>query len=221
MRDVRRPLPNWDADADLSTAEPGISETVSNLISLSSSPDSPDSDDSFFFGRHFITAAEMAQMTQNMVDTLRQASEDNTTALVTSMRNLAAQRKLEGIPTFSEDSNCPLVIDEWFKIAERVARLADWTDPLKLSYFQEKLTKSAANFNDSLTDAQRQTYAVWKPFVLQGLSDDTIKAVKKCELKELQQDPTEQVCDFQKRIDDMYKLAYREGPVTSNDANVI
>ncbi len=27
--------------------------------------------------------------------------------------------------------------------------------------------------------------------------------------------------DFQKRIDDMYKLAYGEGPATSNDANVI
>jgi hypothetical protein len=156
-----------------------------------------------------------------MVDTLRQAGEDNTTALVTGMRNLAAQRKLEGLPTFSGDSNCPLVIDEWFKIAERVARLADWTDPQKLAFFQEKLTKSAANFNDSLTDVQRQTYAVWKPLVIQGLSDDTIKAVKKCELKELQQDPTERVRDFQKRIDDMYKLAYGEGPATSNDANVI
>jgi hypothetical protein len=163
----------------------------------------------------------MAQITQNMVDTLRQAGEENTTALVTGMRNLAAQRKLEGLPTFSGDSNCPLVIDEWFKIAERVARLAGWTDEQKLSYFQEKLTKSAANFNDSLTDVQRQTYAVWKPLVLLGLSDDTIKAVKKCELKKLQQDPTEHVRDFQKRIDDMYKLAYGEGPATSNDANVI
>ena len=94
-------------------------------------------------------------------------------------------------------------------------------DDQKLAFFQEKLTKSAANFNDSLTDVQRQTYAVWKPLVLQGLSDDTIKAVKKCELKELQQDPTERVRDFQKRIDDMYKLAYGEGPATSNDANVI
>ncbi len=154
LRDIRRPLPNWDADADLSTAKPGILETVSNFISLSSSPNSPDSDDRFFFGRHYITAAEMAQFTQNMVDTLRQAGEDNTTALVTGMRNLAAQRELEGIPTFSGDSNCLLVIDEWFKIAEKVSRLADWTDPQKLSYFQEKLTKSPANFNDSLTDVR-------------------------------------------------------------------
>ena len=90
LRNVRQPLPNWDANADLLTAEPGISETVSNLISLSSSPDSLDSNDRFFFGRHFITAAEMAQLTQAMVDTLRQAGEDNTTALVTGMRNLSS-----------------------------------------------------------------------------------------------------------------------------------
>ena len=158
LRNVRRPLPNWDANADLLTAEPGISETVSNLISLSSSPDDSDSDDRFYFGRHYITAAEMAQITQNMVDTLRQAGEDNTTALVTGMRNLNAQRKLEGIPFFSGDSNCTLVIDEWFKIAERVARLAGWTDPQKIIYFQEKLTKSAAHFNDSLDAAQRDVY---------------------------------------------------------------
>ncbi len=80
-------MPNWDAGINLSTAEPGISETESNLISLSSSPNSPDSDDRFFFGRHFINAAEMEQLTQNMVDTLRQAGENNTTALVTGMQN--------------------------------------------------------------------------------------------------------------------------------------
>ena len=64
LRNVGRPLPNWDANVDLSTNEPGISETVSNLISLSSSPDSSDSDDRFYFGRHYVTAAEMAQITR-------------------------------------------------------------------------------------------------------------------------------------------------------------
>ena len=178
LRDVGRPLPNWDADVDSSTDETGISDSVTNWISASSSPSPPDSDARFFFGRRFFIAAEMAQLTQNMIDTLRQAGEDNTTALVTGMRNLAAQRKLEGVPTFSGDHNCPLVIDEWFKIAERVARLAGWGDPQKLAFFQEKLTKSAANFNDNLTDAQRQDYAIWKPLILQGLSDDTVKAMQ-------------------------------------------
>ena len=45
--------------------------------------------------------------------------------------------------------------------------------------------------------------------------------MKKGELKDLNQEPTERVRDFQKRIDDMYRLAYGVGPATSNDANVV
>ena len=74
------------------------------------------------------------------------------------MHNFAAQRKLESMPIFSGDSNCTLVIDEWFEIAERVARLAGWTDEQKIIYFQEKITKLAEHFNDSLDAAQRQDY---------------------------------------------------------------
>ena len=137
------------------------------------------------------------------------------------MQNLAAQRKLESIPTFSGDSNCALVIDEWFKIAERVARLADWTDAQKITYFQEKLIRSAANFNNNLDAAQRLVYNDWKDLLLQGINNNTLKAVKKGELKDLKQELTERVRDFQKRIDDMYRLAYGAGPATSNDPNVV
>ena len=52
----------------------------------------------------------MANLTKNMIDTLQQAGQQNTEALVTGMRNLNAQRKLESIPFFSGDSNCTLVI---------------------------------------------------------------------------------------------------------------
>ncbi len=45
--------------------------------------------------------------------------------------------------------------------------------------------------------------------------------MKKGELKDLKQEPTERVRDFQKRIDDMYRLAYGVGSATSNDANVV
>ena len=145
----------------------------------------------------------MANLPQNMIDTLQQAGQQNRAALVTGMQNLAAQRKLESIPIFSGDNNCPLVLDEWFKIADRVARLADWTDAQKITYFQEKITKSAANFNDSLDAAQHLVYNDRKDLILQGLNDNPLKAVKKGELKDLKQEPTERVRDFQKRIDDM------------------
>ena len=44
--------------------------------------------------------------------------------------------------------------------------------------------------------------------------------MKKGELKDLRKEPTERVRDFEKRIDDMYRLAYGAGPATSNGANV-
>jgi hypothetical protein len=63
-------------------------------------------------------------LTQAAINTLQVAGQNNTAALVTGMRTLAVQRKLENISIFSGESNCPLVIEEWFKIAERTARLA-------------------------------------------------------------------------------------------------
>ena len=152
---------NYSIDTDLSSNDPGISETIADFVSESEY----DSDESafFFLFKHFFNEAEMANLTQNITfHTLQQAGQQYTDALVTGMRNLNAQRKLESIPFFSGDSDCTFVIDEWFKIAERVARLAGWTDPQKIIYFQEKLTKSLAHFNDSLDAAQRDVYNDWK-----------------------------------------------------------
>jgi len=160
-------------------------------------------------------------LTQAAIDTLQTAGQNNTAALVTCMRTLAAQRKLENIQIFSGESNCPLVIEEWFKIAERTARLAGWNDEQKIAFFQEKLSKSAANFNDSLTAQQRDVYADWKALLIAGLHDNTAKAIKKGELKDLKQEPGERVRDFQTRIDDMYRIAYGAGPANSNDPNVV
>ena len=42
-----------------------------------------------------------------------------------------------------------------------------------------------------------------KDLLLQGLNDNILKAMKKGELKDLKQEPTERVRDFQKRINDM------------------
>ena len=48
----------------------------------------------------------------------------------------------------------------------------------------------AANFYDNLDNAQRQVYNDWKDMLLQGLNDNTLKAIKKGELKDLKQEPT-------------------------------
>ncbi|EFX61996.1 hypothetical protein DAPPUDRAFT_120662, partial [Daphnia pulex] len=182
-----------------------------------------DSDDDTLstFDLDLIFPSEEMALTQAAIDQLRDAANDNTDALVLGMRNLAAQRKIENIPVFSGESNCPLVIEEWFKIAERTARLAGWNEQQKILFFQKKLIKSAANFNDSLTAAQRVDYDAWKALLINGLHDNTTKAIKKGELKDLKQEPGERVRDFQTRIDDMYRIAYGAGPANSNDANVV
>jgi hypothetical protein len=41
------------------------------------------------------------------------------------------------------------------------------------------MAKSAENFNDSLTPAQKATYQIWKNNILEGLADHTTKAKKK------------------------------------------
>jgi hypothetical protein len=114
-----------------------------------------------------------------------------------------------------------MAIEEWFKIAERIATHAAWTDEQKLRFFQERMSKSAANFNDSLTVAEKATYAVWKQALLDGLTDNTTKARKKEQLKTLKQKETERVRDFKIRIDDTYRIAYGVNAATSRHADVV
>ena len=62
---------NYSIDTDLSSNDPGISETIADFVSESEY----DSDESafFFLFKHFFNEAEMANLTQNMIDTLQQA----------------------------------------------------------------------------------------------------------------------------------------------------
>ena len=95
---VNRSLLNYSIGIGLSSNEPGISETIADFVS-ESEYDS-DEDAFFFLFQHFFNEAEMANLTQDMIDTLQQAGQQNTDALVTGMRNFNAQRKLESIPFF-------------------------------------------------------------------------------------------------------------------------
>jgi hypothetical protein len=102
-----------------------------------------------------------------------------------------------------------------------MATHAAWTDEQKLRFFQERMSKSAANFNDSLTAAEKATYALWKQAILDGLADNTKKARKKEQLKTLKQEETERVRDFNTRIDDTYRIAYGVNAATSRHADVV
>jgi hypothetical protein len=86
----------------------------------------------------------------------------------------------------------------------------------KYFFFQERLFKSAANFNESLTAAKKVNYKFVKitRCIIQ-------KRKKKEQLKNLKQEDTERVRDFRIRIDDYYKIAFGEGAVTSEKVTVI
>ena len=160
-------------------------------------------------------------LTQVSVNAWRTAVDRQAQILENGLATINAQAAKKEIPQFKGDIESKLAIEEWFKIAEKIATNAGWTDVQKLRFLQEKLTKSAANFNDSLTPAQKATYQIWKNSVITGLTDHTTKARKKEELNTLKQKETERVRDFKIKIDDLYRISYGIGPDTDQDVVVV
>ena len=70
-------MPNYSIDIDFSSSEPRISEMIADFASDGDLTDSNEST-FFFLFRHFFNEAEMANLTQNMIDTLQQAGQKNT-----------------------------------------------------------------------------------------------------------------------------------------------
>ena len=160
-------------------------------------------------------------LTQAAVNAWRTAVDRQAQILENGLATINAQAAKKEIPQFKGDIESKLAIEEWFKIAEKIATNAGWTDVQKLRFLQEKLTKSAANFNDSLTQAQKATYQIWKTSIITGLTDHTTKARKKEELNTLKQKDTERVRDFKIKIDDLYRISYGIGPDTDQDVVVV
>ena len=171
-----------------------------------------------YIPQHFF-ADEMA-LTQQTVNAWQQAVNRQAAILESGLGLLNAQTAKKEIPNFTGEIEGKLAIEEWFKIAERIARNAGWNDAQKLRFFQERLVKSAENFNDSLTQVQKANYQIWKTNILEGLADNTTKARKKEQLKDLKQEDAERVRDFRIRIDDYYKIAFGENAATSANATV-
>ena len=71
-----------------------------------------------------------------------------------------AQNVKKEIPVFAGEIEGKMAIEH-----------AAWTDEQKLRFFQERMSKSAANFNDSLPAAQKVNYGIWKQAILDGLAD--------------------------------------------------
>ena len=142
-------------------------------------------------------------LTQATVNAWRQAVDRQATILETGLGLLNAQTAETEIPKFTGEIENELAIEEWFKIAERIATNAGWNNAQKLRFFQERMVKSAENVNDSLTQVQKANYQIWKTSILEGLADNTTKARMTEQLKDLKQEDAERVRDFRIRIDDL------------------
>ena len=150
----------------------------------------------------------------------RNFADANAQAIAEGMNNLNAVTIKREIPEFTGELDDGVTIDEWLKIANRVAQTAGWTNDQKLRYFQDRFTKSAANFNETLTAQQTDTFDHWVTAVTNGFQDSTFKALRKAQLKHLKQKHNERIRDFRKRIDDTYRVAYGEAVANSADAQV-
>ena len=147
----------------------------------------------------------------------------NTVAIAEGLSNLNAVAFKKEIPEFTGELDGGVSINEWFKLADKVAVTANWTDNQKLRFYQDRLTKSAANFNDTIAAALKAPgrYADWKQSLLNVFQDATVKHSNKKQLKHLRQKPSERIRDFRKRIDDMHRIAYGDDVANSNNAEVV
>ena len=122
----------------------------------------------------------------------------NTVAIAEGLSNLNAVAFKKEIPEFTGELDGGVSINEWFKLADKVAVTANWTDNQKLRFYQDRLTKLAANFNDTIAAALKAPgrYADWKQALLNGFQDTTVKHSKKEQLKHLRQKPSERIKRF-------------------------
>jgi hypothetical protein len=144
-------------------------------------------------------------LTQAAVNAWRTAVDRQAQILENGLATINAQAAKKEIPQFKGDIENKLAIEEWLQRKCDERRMDRCTK--KLRFLQEKLTKAAANFNDSLTPAQKTTYQLWKTSIITGLTDLTTKVRKKEGLNTLKQKDTERVRDFKIKIDDLYRIS--------------
>jgi hypothetical protein len=159
----------------------------------------------------------MAMTAQDWAD----FSDNQATAIANGFQNISALGYKKEIPTFSGDLDESLPIDEWFKVADQVAVTAGWNNQQKLKYYKDRLTKSAANYSNTLAANVLGDYDQWHTAMLNAFQDIALKNLRKDQLKHLKQRQAERTRDFRKRIDETYRNAYGVDIDNSQDQHVL
>ncbi|EFX66022.1 hypothetical protein DAPPUDRAFT_263809, partial [Daphnia pulex] len=136
--------------------------------------------------------------------------------MTTGMLNLAAVNYRKDIPEFSGDLDDNTTFESWLKKANRVGVEAGWTEDQKLKFFQSKLRRAAAAFNNSLGVNIKANLAAWTTAMEAGFDDATIQDMRRAQLSKIR-------AEIQRthRIDELYKSAYGRAAAESQDAEVI
>ncbi|EFX75150.1 hypothetical protein DAPPUDRAFT_250957 [Daphnia pulex] len=107
-------------------------------------------------------------------------------ALTTGMLNLAAVNYRKDFPEFSGDLDDNTTFESWLKKANRVGVEAGWTEDQKLKFFQSKLRRAAAAFNNSLGVNIKANLAAWTAAMEAGFDDATIQDMRRAQLSKIE-----------------------------------
>jgi hypothetical protein len=137
------------------------------------------------------------------------------------MLNLAAVNYRKDIPEFSGDLDDNTTFEGWLKKANRIGDEAGWTDDQKLKFFQSKLRRAAASYNNSLGPNMKADLATWTAAMEHGFNDAVIQDMRRAQLNKIEQKFNERIREYKHRIDELYKSAYGRAAAASQDAEVV
>ncbi|EFX64690.1 hypothetical protein DAPPUDRAFT_117952 [Daphnia pulex] len=93
-------------------------------------------------GKNFDDDDDEMALTNAAVTAWQGAVDRQAEILENGLVFINAQNVKKEIPAFTGEIEGKMAIEEWFKIAERIATHAAWTDVQKLRFFQERMRKS-------------------------------------------------------------------------------
>jgi hypothetical protein len=129
------------------------------------------------------------------------------------LKELVAIPLREKIPHFSGRLDGILIID-WFKQAERVAKGGNWSKEQMKRYFPERFLESALSFQENLDDPDNPEsvteYNEWKDLIIKEFKDPSENQISKNELSEIKQKANERVRDFRARLEKLFAKVYNE-----------
>ncbi len=156
---------------------------------------------------------------QQILQALAASQLQATNAIVDGFRSFHMDTQKQAIPLFSGDMGGQTV-HEWLEKADRIAQINTWPPEDCLRIYQERLTKPASNYNDTLTDAQKDTFALWRTNFTNGFNDALVKQDILNQLDDIIQHKSERVRDYVARIDTLYRQAFGAALAEDAAANV-